>query len=684
MALFDGFFDSYYDPETDAYDREYGADEFAEYFDQMIGSGVCIHKNPDSFKVRLEGGAAVVSPGYLFIQGYWLKNDADYSVELTGGGPFAIAAHLDLGKRLIDVLAMPVAESYPDCLILAIVNAADGTAEDTRYRTGICGVIDAPGALSEKIEYAINYIDNEAEARLKQIESDMAAQEKKIDKKIAEVEAEAIKMEPQPVGTIKFSASPNVGEKWLKCDGSFVSETEYPELVQVLRGVKGGLYDQKLLSTFVPNGDITLGTFFEGYFWVFCKDEKKIYRISLEDGSVKAITATFPENQYIYVRNTLSIVKVGSQNYIYLIDDDRCSKDVIQEGTAGTGNVVITGSKLEMTYFYCSGFSVDQNTVSFLKKTITGETPEKFSANLSGFNVPSRNFEYRPVVVYNSIPYVSAGIYAWSSNYLPDTTAITPYTTIKRYLVWVNLSGNGSFILHEIDTKGWAGSVTQQFIDHMYTETSSSLVDGAPMNPEQGGLMISGSTAYAIKGDKKELIGKGSNEWSMSGTGIGFNSFYSPVISDEYLVFSIAENKYSAVVRRYNMDFVRKNLQTSWGRDIVTRAVKDKLYMPDCNLYAKLFANGIVFTRKPDELEQYAFVSTVDAFGEIPNYVTPYTVMLEYNISNQNLYVIWQTTSYRVNIGVIKVPVGFDPFNGANLPELSMSGIPAYIKAKEG
>ena len=56
MALFDEFFDSYYDPEADAYDREYGADEFTEYFDQMIGSGVCIHKNPDSFKVRRYGG----------------------------------------------------------------------------------------------------------------------------------------------------------------------------------------------------------------------------------------------------------------------------------------------------------------------------------------------------------------------------------------------------------------------------------------------------------------------------------------------------------------------------------------------------------------------------------------------------------------------------------------------------
>ncbi len=327
MALFDGFFDSYYDAETGLYDREYGADEFAEYFDQMIGSGVCIHKNPDSFKVRLEGGAAVVSPGYLFIQGYWLKNDADYSVELTGGGPFAIAAHLDLGKRLIDVVPLPVADSYPDCLILALINTPDGTAEDTRYRTDICGVIDAPGGLSEKIEYAINYIDNEAEARLKQIESDMAVQENKIDKKIAEVEAEAIKMAPLPVGAIKFSANPNVGEKWLKCDGRFISHDEYPELVNLLQGLKGGLYDQKLLSTFVPDGDIRLGNFCDGYFWTFCPNENKIYRVSLADGSVKTISVVLPQSPYIHWF-TLSVVKVGSQYAVYLISNRSCRVDL--------------------------------------------------------------------------------------------------------------------------------------------------------------------------------------------------------------------------------------------------------------------------------------------------------------------------------------------------------------------
>lgn len=681
MALFDGFFDSYYDPETDAYDREYGADEFTEYFDQMIGSGVCIHKNPDSFKVRLEGGAAVVSPGYLFIQGYWLKNDADYSVELTGGGPFAIAAHLDLGKRLIDVLAMPVAESYPDCLILAIVNAADGTAEDTRYRTGICGVIDAPGALSEKIEYAINYIDNEAEARLNQIESDMAAQEKKIDKKIAEVEAEAIKMEPLPVGTIKFSASPNVGEKWLKCDGSFVSEAEYPELVEALRGLKGGLYDQKLLSTFVPSSDVQLGGFFEGYFWTFCKDEKKIYRISLEDGSVKGIDAVFPQNSYVYLWNTLSIAKVGSQNIVYLIDSRTCRKEIFGEYDA------VTGCKLEMTYFCSGNFSVDQNTITFVEKTITGTPPEKFSTyGLSTVDSQERKFDYRPVVVYNSVPYAALEIGIWSSNYIPATTSVTGNTTLKRCLVWVNLSGNGQFVLHEIDTKNWTGGINQPVISSLYSGMDSSLADGTPMDPEKGGLMVSDLTAYTIKGDEKQRIGKivvptGTHEPN-------FKQLFSPVISDNYLVFSITKNE-SVVVDRYSMDLIWKNLTDDfgdWGENISSsRAVKDKLYMADCDLYALLTNKGIVFTRRPDDPKQYAFVSTREAFGAIHELSGPSrTVMFAYSETDRVLYVIWQNSSYRVNVGAIKVPEGFDPLNGASLPDLESSGIPAYIKAKEG
>lgn len=679
MALFDGFFDSYYDPETDVYDREYGSDEFTEYFDQMIGSGVCIYKNPESFKVRLETGAAVVLPGYLFIQGYWLKNDADYTVELAGSGPLAIVAHLDLGKRMIDVLAMPVADNYPDCLVLSIVDAAAGTAEDTRYRTDICGVIDAPGSLYEKIEYAIDYIDNEAEARLKQIESDMAVQENKIDKKIADVEAEAIKMEPLPVGTIKFSANPNVGDKWLKCDGSFISYEEYPELVNLLRGLKGGMYDQKLLSTFVPNGEINLGSFFEGYFWSFCKKENKIYRVSTEDGSVKGINVVFPQNVYVDFWNTLSVVKVGGQNSVYLISNESCAQEIYGEYDS------VIGCKLEMRYFYSANFSVDQNTINFVQKTITGDPPETFLFYHPQSGGPERNFEYRPVVVYNSAPYVALETTIWTSNYIPKTTAATGNTTLKRCSVWANLSGNGEFVLHEIDTKNQSGGISQSVIDYIYSTTSSSLVDGTPMDPEQGGLMIANnSTAYAIKGSDKRLLGGGITYANSGGT-TGFADMISPVISENYLIFYIKRDG-SYVLKRYNMEVIHTVLTGDWGESMSpARAVKDKLYMPDCDLYAALTNKGIIFTRKPDDPDLYAFVSTRETFGIIPEWQGPSrTVMLEYNETDRHLYVIWQNQSYRVNIGVIKVPVGFDPFNGASLPELESSGIPAYIKAKEG
>lgn len=676
MALFDGFFDSYYDQETDAYDREYGSDEFTEYFDQMIGSGVCIHKSADSFKVRLENGNAVISPGYLFIQGYWLKNDEDYTVELSGNSPLAVAAHLDLGKRLIDVVTRPIAESYPDCLVLALFNG--GSLEDTRYRTDICGVIDASAALSEKIEYAINYIDNEAEARLKQIEADMLVQEKKIDKKIADVEAEAVKMEPLPVGTIKFSANPNVGEKWLKCDGHFISYDEYPELVSELRGLTDGLYDKKLLSTYVPSGEITLGSFFEGYFWTICISEKKIYRTSLEDGSTKEITAVFPANSHVSSFQTFSVVKVGSQNNMYLLDIRSCLVDVFE--VEGTGDDP-TGSKLELEYFCCNNFSVDQNTVTFVKKTITGNPPETFRAYSAGYQIPTRSFDYRPVVVYNSVPYAALEIGMWSSNYIPRTNALTRGTRLNRSIVIADLSGNGEFVLHEIDVKYWDGSVGQETINYLYNGPNSSLLDATPFDPDKGGLMIASDVFYAVKGREKQRLGSLSNGWS--GT-VFQNSVYCPIISDDYLVMTI-QNNCTQVVRRYNMDFVYTEFSGGWGAEFYPlRAAKDKIYLPDCNLYAKLAHSGIVFMKKPDDPAHNIFFNTVDIFGDISNDGPSQTVFFDYSKTDRKLYIIWQNKGYRFNIATIKVPAGFDPFNGANLPEMSTSGIPAYIKAKEG
>lgn len=238
MALYDGFFDAAQNEETGEYDRTYGADDFTDYFAHVVGSGVCVHNNPDSFLVRLEDGQAVVSPGYLFINGYWLKNDADYPVTLPGSGNYAIVARLNLGSRMIELGARTVEASYTDSLVLSIVSPS--FAEDTRYNTDICGVIDTAGELNSKVQWALNYIDTEIESKLEKVEQELYSQSAKLDEKIEEAKAETEKLKPSPVGTIKFTAETNVAANWMRCDGSTVSKTEYPALVAALQELQGG------------------------------------------------------------------------------------------------------------------------------------------------------------------------------------------------------------------------------------------------------------------------------------------------------------------------------------------------------------------------------------------------------------------------------------------------------------
>lgn len=242
MALYDGFFDAVLDEETGKYDREYGPDDFTGYFANIIGSGVCIHNNPDSFKAEYEDGVLYLRPGYLFIQGHYLANQAGegeanykgYAITLPANmtGSMAVTAHLNLGQRLIEVETQPVAQSYQDALVLAIVTA--DAVQDTRHNTDICGVIDTAGGLSGKVEWAINYINTEIDSKLEDIGNDIAAQDARVDAKIEEVQDLVDKIAPPPVGSIKFSASQDVGEEWLRCDGRIISKDEYHELVNLL------------------------------------------------------------------------------------------------------------------------------------------------------------------------------------------------------------------------------------------------------------------------------------------------------------------------------------------------------------------------------------------------------------------------------------------------------------------
>lgn len=75
MAEFSGFFDAMLDELSGKYDREYIAENFANYFKLFVGNGVFISPT-NQLKINSSDGLTVVmEEGWAFINGYWYHND---------------------------------------------------------------------------------------------------------------------------------------------------------------------------------------------------------------------------------------------------------------------------------------------------------------------------------------------------------------------------------------------------------------------------------------------------------------------------------------------------------------------------------------------------------------------------------------------------------------------------------
>lgn len=95
--------------------------------------------------------------------------------------------------------------------------------------------------------------------------------------------------EIQPVGSIRYSAAPDMGDDWIKCDGSFVSEDDYPELVALL-GVKQPTAQDLLTAYTADNaGAITNTCVFNGSIWTYLVDAHLLVCLPAS-GTAKTIT----------------------------------------------------------------------------------------------------------------------------------------------------------------------------------------------------------------------------------------------------------------------------------------------------------------------------------------------------------------------------------------------------------
>lgn len=164
MATTFGFFNA--KKVGDDYDRKYSADNLAEYFDPIVGSGVSVNEE-NGYQLKAQSGLNVLlESGFAWIKGYYIR-DTTATVLTFEAAPSAqsrydaVILRLSKANRTVKKLIIKGAEGptpqLPDLtrnadtyeLMLGYVVRKAGTSSitqdmivDTREDTSLCGLID--------------------------------------------------------------------------------------------------------------------------------------------------------------------------------------------------------------------------------------------------------------------------------------------------------------------------------------------------------------------------------------------------------------------------------------------------------------------------------------------------------------------------------------------------------------
>lgn len=651
MAIHTGFFDAAFNEETGTYDREYGSEDFTGYFGEIVGSGVCVHGGEVSMQVYYDSASkrAVVNPGYLFIRGYWLKNDGLYTVSLDGlaDGTYAICAQLHLGSRSVTIGQMQKAnpEVYPDALVLAYVTLGGGavTVEDTRGRTDICGLLDSAGSLSSKIAYAVNYIDNEIQGRLDRIEQGLRQQKTAIAGKIDEASSLISQIAPPAVGTIKFSAAQNIEEGWLLCDGSFINEARYPELVQALGKLTPSGDKFKLLSDGEIAPGITNGVIYNDKMWVYSWSARKLFGVDLHgERPVKVISVVSADpdfDEFINPLNgpplALSIVNgysegyklflvqiISSTKWICLSADMTDSSDTITIAAAYENSIAQSGLSIyaipyvisqqssgTIEYYLCVGKEADASGTYFK------------IAKISNKQLSFTHSSHQPSGSRYGGSTVTAGLYA----------AYSPK--------------NQNELLAFVEERSSSG--TSSYIRAVSYNNGLFSTDGASINPD-GVALYPSPVAMPIAGVSRILLQTNLQKQAI-------------LKYDRLPQLRITEQKLSDIALPSMARVFRDSSVYLWGKD----------------MFFIFVGTGIIFSRTLEE-GSFGYLDTTSVLGAITQ-----GGYLDYAQDEGILYIIGQDSANRVKAAKIVLNTLYDYANdGAWLPLIAADGVPAYIKAQ--
>lgn len=733
MALTYGFFDATYDSESQTYDRAYNSEHFTEYFGQILGSGVCVYNNPDSMLVSISGTTAVVAPGYLFINGYWLKNDGNYTLSFSGAasGTYAVIARLDVSSRAITIGYEAAAESYTYALVLAYVTVSSGgelTATDTRADTSICGKIDAAGSMSAKVADALAYIENDIptafadyEAQLEEwkgdaaealseastavngrvtaltetingevstlnstIAAEISSVTSTVNTKLSDID-DAIDSVPVPsVGEIKFSAA-GTETGWQPCDGRYISAEDYPELATLLKTKSPSNISPTSLYESTDQSDVGLnlsnGCYYSGRIWVYSYDAQTLYGVDVSTGAIRKIPVTSEDTAFSnYLPPTdenpiaLSIVphKDGTSGARIFINQ------TIKDGsvTKGTGVSDAISTMKTCILLFCADFTGNESELSIAYLDLNSLTIATDKTATGSY------YYYMSITKTKYVPYVISKLLDGVETYfcLLGRLGYSYGTFFSALLYWDDTSKDAFF-----DTRQGGQSVTSNSSGSSYRYYSGysggsrigfsrkmkdeSVYVSCLYSSSQG--KYSASVSSCLNGT---LAGSATQTAALS---ITTRTLVGPldIAGYTYGVTDILLGSVT-VVDKGDSGKIRKGDFSGIELPSTSKVFVDaSAYVFGKDIYFFFFGSGILFTR---DFDAFGFLDTRSALGNIV-----YFGYIEHSEDENELYILGQTDENKVAFGKIDL-TNLESYEttGAFLPNIPVSsGISAYIKA---
>lgn len=467
-----------------------------------------------------------------------------------------------------------------------------------------------------------------------------------------------------PVGSVILSASGDVGPEWLRCDGSYINESTYPELTAFLGKNSPGVQEAFKAGEVIYNGTFSTSYLFNGYLWVYWFQESLLLGFPLSGDPVLEIPLTgsmqFSESPDVPV--VLSIC--GGRVFLAQMVPDLSDIYIF------TGVFSIGAAAIAMTRVNTDG--VMDNELVQDDLAIIGGTIYSGPGTIS-----KKDLKYSPEIVY-------------IRDFNNGTTVENVFLTIL-HISTIRYFGSSS-----------AASVLHKGVLFGFYMSGTTNITGKRVALEE----LSGNSITIADGVQTiyKFNHKAENELLMI-YGEYFNSFLKGVyqsantgttgatVLDPLLVAPIATNTnyiYRAYIKKGAMYIRAGTLNPYTGIAAAEKKINgitlspyaslfpDSLeYISSHNLYIIFVGTGILFTHTPLDMDSWGYLDTTDYFGTITQWGGA-----EFDVETNTLCLTGRDTYGDYVCGFLRLHEHFDYSNdGAWLPYIASSGVPAWIKA---